>query len=78
VEAKNRFVTVKGKWQERGHSIRIYLPNRTAIVFIAEENVTQAATSEGLEIPEIKNVQVAEVKEKLEEVKTDTIIEVGC
>lgn len=38
---KNRFVPAKGVWHNRPNSIKIYLPNRTCIVFIAEENYTE-------------------------------------
>jgi 1,4-alpha-glucan branching enzyme len=48
---KNRFVPTKGLWQHRKNSIRIYLPNRTAIVFVAEENITEQALQNGVFIP---------------------------
>jgi len=48
---KNRFVPTKGLWQHRTNSIRIYLPNRTAIVFVAQENITEQALQNGVFIP---------------------------
>ena len=38
---KSRFVPQKGLWQARNNSIKIYLPNRTCIIFIAEEKLTE-------------------------------------
>lgn len=48
---RQRFVPVKGVWQTRSNSIRVYLPNRSAIVFIAEENITEEAREHGVTMP---------------------------
>lgn len=60
---KNRFVPIKGLWQNRPQSIRVYLPNRSAIVFVAEENINENAINEGVSMPPIVNQKVAEIKQ---------------
>jgi len=44
---KTRFVPERGAWQNRPHSIRLYLPCRSAIILMAEENLTAEVLEKG-------------------------------
>jgi 1,4-alpha-glucan branching enzyme len=48
-----RFVPNQSSWHKRPNSIKIYLPSRTCIVFIAEENVSQDFKDQGVVLPQI-------------------------
>ena len=57
---EKRFVPKKGLWQSRPYSIRLYLPSRTAVVLIAEENMTEEIRAQGVEMPPIECKQPVE------------------
>jgi len=44
---QTRFVPKQGDWHNRPNSIRLYLPCRTAIILVAEENLTANITEQG-------------------------------
>ena len=44
---KTRFVPKRGTWQNRPNSIRLYLPCRSAMIPIAEENLTEEIIEKG-------------------------------
>ena len=47
-----RYVTRRGQWQDRPNSISLYLPCRTAIILIAEENISADIREKGkIEMP---------------------------
>lgn len=51
---RSRFVPARALWQNRQNSIKVYLPNRSAIVFIAEENLTERVLASGVTMPQIQ------------------------
>ena len=70
-----RYVPMKGQWQNRAHSIRLYLPCRSAVILIPLENLTEEIREAGqIVIPSVTiDKVVPQVKDK-EEVK-DVIVE---
>jgi len=48
-----RFVSSKISWHDRPNQLRLYLPCRTACVYIAEQNVTDDIKQLGVVIPPI-------------------------
>ena len=66
---------MKGQWQNRPHSIRLYLPCRSAVILIPLENLTEEIREAGqIVIPSVTIEKVVpQVKDK-EEVK-DVIVE---
>ena len=64
------FPIMREKWQNRNNFIQLYIPNRTAIVLCAEENLGKY----GVQVhgrPASLNKEVAEVTKKLEETKLE-------
>ena len=60
---KQRFVTKRGLWQNRPHSLSLYLPCRTAFVLIAEENITpEIIQLGGIVVPPVKKAQDTSLK----------------
>ena len=51
---EKRFVPQKGLQHNRPYSISLYLPSRTAVVLIAEENMTEEVRAQGVEMPPIE------------------------
>ena len=43
-----RYVPTKGQWHNRPHSIKVYVPCRTAIVLVAQENLTEEIRDKAL------------------------------
>ena len=54
---EKRFVPQKGNWQSRPYSMSLYLPSRTAVVLLAEENMTEEVRAQGVEMPPIETKQ---------------------
>lgn len=55
-----RYVPRRGQWQDRPNSISLYLPCRTAIILIAEENLTADMRERGqIEMPAVRQQQTA-------------------
>jgi len=44
---KQRYVPKKGQWHNRPYSISLYLPCRTAILLMAEENISDEIALQG-------------------------------
>ena len=54
---KQRYVPKRGVWHNRNNSISLYLPCRTAIILIAEENITAEIREKGqIQMPEVRTV----------------------
>ena len=47
-----RYVAEDTPWQNRQHSVNLYIPCRTAFVLIAEENINSQMKTMGVKMPE--------------------------
>jgi len=57
---EQRYVPKRGQWQNRANSISLYLPCRTAVVLIAEENLTEEVKTKGqVQMPAVRQVMQA-------------------
>ena len=69
---KQRYVPTPGQWHNRPNSIKLYLPCRTAIILIAEENITQDIAERGqIVMPPIQEATKAPINQTA--VSQDTV-----
>lgn len=66
----------KGSWHNRPYSVSLYLPCRTAMILIPEENLSQEIRQRGqIEIPSIGTEPVAAARVIQETVKENPVEE---
>lgn len=60
---KQRYVPKKGLWHNRPYSISLYLPCRTAILLMAEENISDEIADQGsIVMPSMTKVESSQAK----------------
>ena len=60
---KQRYVPKKGLWHNRPYSISLYLPCRTAILLMAEENISDEIAEQGnIVMPSMTKVESSQAK----------------
>jgi len=73
---KQRYVPKKGLWHNRPYSISLYLPCRTAILLMAEENISDEVARQGSIVMPSLTTKVESSQAKIaEESKVTTVIE---